>query len=76
MLIRGLLRLFGAMASRLTINFGIGFRKTSEGGEQSMLMVKRSPLWTYPLKSVPAEKAKLQKVTLLFEQKQLLEASL
>jgi hypothetical protein len=49
--------------------------KTKWGGEQSMLMVKRSPLWTYPLKSVPAEKVKLQKVTQFFKQKQLVEVT-
>ena len=31
------------------------------GAELPMLMVKRAPLWTYPTKSVPAEKAQHKK---------------
>lgn len=60
MLIRVWWRLFGAMGSRLISGFGIGFRGLS-GGELPMLLVKRAPLWTYPNKSVPAEKAQRKK---------------
>jgi hypothetical protein len=37
--------------------------KTKLGAEQALLLVKRSPLWTYPTKSVPAEKAQRKKAT-------------
>ena len=37
--------------------------KTKRGGEQATLIVKRAPLWTYPNKSVPAEKAQRKKAT-------------
>ena len=60
-LILSLSRLFGAIGSLLMVSFGFGFRRPSGGGEQSTLMVKRAPLWTYPTKSVPAEKAQRKK---------------
>ena len=53
--------------------------KTKRGGvEQLMLMVKRAPLWTYPTKSVPAEKAQRKKAAQQPNQKKLavLEVSL
>jgi hypothetical protein len=36
-------------------------------------IVKRAPLWTYPTKSVPAEKAQRKKASQLANQKRLLE---
>ncbi|MGD0072512.1 MAG: hypothetical protein ABSB71_13245 [Candidatus Bathyarchaeia archaeon] len=69
-------QLFGAMASLLMSVFGFGFRKLSGGGaELPMLMVKRAPLWTYPTKSVPAEKAQRKKAAQLGNQRKLLEVS-
>ncbi len=35
--------------------------RNKRGGELTVLMVKRAPLWTYPTKSVPAEKAQQRK---------------
>jgi len=35
--------------------------KTKRGRELPLLMVKRAPLWAYPCKSVPAEKAQRKK---------------
>ena len=55
---------------------GFGFLRLNGGGaELPMLMVKRSPLWTYPTKSVPAEKAQRKKAAQLGNQKKLLEVS-
>ena len=67
-----LCRLFGAMGSLLMVSFGFGFRRPSGGGEQQTLMVKRAPLWTYPTKSVPAEKAQRKKAAQQPNQKKLL----
>jgi hypothetical protein len=49
--------------------------KTKLGKEQVLLMVKRAPLWTYPTKSVPAEKAQHKKAAEHQKQKKLLEVS-
>ena len=46
--------------------------KTKRGVEQSVLMVKRAPLWTYPAKSVPAEKAQRKKARELKNQRKLI----
>lgn len=43
--------------------------KTKLGQEQTM--VKRAPLWTYPTKSVPAEKAQRKKASQHQKQKKL-----
>ena len=48
--------------------------RTRRGGELPLLIVKRAPLWTYPNKSVPAEKAQRKKAARLKNQKRLLEA--
>jgi pimeloyl-ACP methyl ester carboxylesterase len=45
--------------------------RTKQGGEQATLIVKRAPLWTYPTKSVPAEKAQRKKAAQLRNQKKL-----
>jgi hypothetical protein len=63
------------MASFLTIIFGIGFH-VQGGGELRTDIVKRSPLWTYPNKSVPAEKAQRKKAAQLKNQRKLLEVQL
>lgn len=46
--------------------------KTKRGAELPMLLVKRAPLWTYPTKSVPAEKAQRKKAAQLHSQKKLI----
>jgi hypothetical protein len=38
--------------------------KNRGGAELPTLMVKRAPLWTYPCKSIPAEKAQKRKASM------------